>query len=953
MTVSLNGKIIPINSFRDFVEQKYTDSQDIVFTQFKDNNHNLPWEVAVGVKNQDHVSFVNGINTTYGGSHVSLLVDKITDALQDALFGKHRSAAQRLVIKDNFTLFLKCQISNPEFNSQTKGRMTYPRAGDIQVELPKKFIQELCGDNTITASILEAWKSRMSKNDKKLARERAKRLTIRKLEDAKYAGTTHGRQCSLILTEGDSAKSLAVSGLSEVNRDFWGVLPLRGKLLNVSKSTTAKFEKNDVFINLAKALGLDTTKTYETEAERRTLRYGSVVIMCDQDSDGNHIKGLVINYFKTYWPSLLRGWDFNRRSYLSNTSEGLRIQKGLAKEGCPEVETSFLKQLITPVIKVFPKRNANNLKEKWFFSQDEYDAWEAKLSKDQLNTDYKVKYYKGLGTSTSEEGKQYFSSLYRKDSPLLVSFKSMSPVDEDAIELAFGDNVIARRKWLEGESLPDPNTTSTELPTPLDASQLDSSTYHGLMYGGVYSYFQCSNKRALPDSIDGLKPSQRKILHTCFASRSLKEVKVTQLGGLVLESTAYHHGETSLFETIVKMGQNFTGSGNNIPLLDGVGQFGTRLAGGNDFAGPRYISVALSPLARYIFPEADDCNLPPNYDEGQQIEPERYIPIIPMCLVNGGTGIGSGFSTKIPSYDPLVLMSVIYNLVSIPGHFEHMVEVHEKRKQLLSEYRACVTEHTNKITTRMESIDIEAIRAQVIAAEKAAPVKKTATTKKKTKKLSLEARITKKVNSLRSKLSSEIGTTTRKMKKLQNQIDALKINLIPWYDHHKQPDCVNNISRGISEINGRFQHVTELPISEWTETFKVKLDSLLDRKLIRGYSNESSEKEVDFTIEHSGLPKQSNLAKQAIQRILAKPLQELLRLTTAEGVREMTVEEIIFEEFIHLRLDLYKQRIARSEESREYQIRQREKMLAISKIVTLYNPFTEAGLKDIRSELKK
>lgn len=106
----------------------------------------------------------------------------------------------------------------------------------------------------------------------------------------------------------------------------------------------------------------------------------------------------------------------------------------------------------------------------------------------------------------------------------------------------------------------------------------------------------------------------------------------------------------SLMMTIINLAQNFVGS-NNLNLLQPIGQFGTRLHGGKDSASPRYIFTMLSPLARLLFPPKDDHTLKFLYDDNQRVEPEWYIPIIPMVLINGAEGIGTGWSCKIPNFD--------------------------------------------------------------------------------------------------------------------------------------------------------------------------------------------------------------------------------------------------------------------------------------------------------------
>merc|ERR1719508_126095 len=171
------------------------------------------------------------------------------------------------------------------------------------------------------------------------------------------------------------------------------------------------------------------------------------------------------------------------------------------------------------------------------------------------------------------------------------------------------------------------------------------------------------NERSIPSLVDGFKPGQRKVIFTCL-KRNLhkKEIKVAQLAGSVAEVSAYHHGEASLMGTIINLAQNYVGS-NNINLLQPIGQFGTRLSGGKDSASPRYIFTQMSPLARMIFNENDDAILHQLTDDNQKIEPEWYIPILPMVLVNGADGIGTGWMTKIPNYNPREIVANIRKMM--------------------------------------------------------------------------------------------------------------------------------------------------------------------------------------------------------------------------------------------------------------------------------------------------
>ena len=175
-----------------------------------------------------------------------------------------------------------------------------------------------------------------------------------------------------------------------------------------------------------------------------------------------------------------------------------------------------------------------------------------------------------------------------------------------------------------------------------------------------FSTYDCA--RSIPNMVDGLKISLRKILFSAFKRKLTSEIKVAQFSGYVSEHSAYHHGEASLNGAIVNMAQNYVGS-NNINLLLPNGQFGTRLHGGDDSASERYIFTQLNTLTRYIFTDVDDAILNYLNDDGTLVEPEYYMPIIPFALMNGISGIGTGFSCSIAPYNPKEIINYLQNML--------------------------------------------------------------------------------------------------------------------------------------------------------------------------------------------------------------------------------------------------------------------------------------------------
>ena len=254
---------------------------------------------------------------------------------------------------------------------------------------------------------------------------------------------------------------------------------------------------------------------------------------------------------------------------------------------------------------------------------------------------WNIKYFKGLGTSTSAEFKEYFANKK------IVDFMCGTNTD-DAIDKTFNKKRTDDRKQWLGQYNKDAYL-DTSRPKVEYEEFIDNELIH-------FSAYDCA--RSIPNMVDGLKTSLRKILYSALKRRLTSEIKVAQFSGYVSEHSAYHHGEASLNGAIVNMAQNYVGS-NNINLLQPNGQFGTRLQGGDDSASERYIFTLLNPLTRYIFPELDDPVL--NYldDDGTIVEPEYYAPILPFALINGISGIGAGFSCNIPAFNPMDLVGYL------------------------------------------------------------------------------------------------------------------------------------------------------------------------------------------------------------------------------------------------------------------------------------------------------
>jgi DNA topoisomerase-2 len=595
--VTWNGALIGSNTFEKFIKLFLRDGM----TGFAYENCGPRWEIGAilashlysdeeELPEDKHISFVNGINTKKGGKHVENVTRKIlTDFCEVAK--KKKVDIKPGQLKNSVVLFLNSTIVNPSFDSQSKEYLTTPAAEfGSKPEYSGKLVESLAKLGLLEEAkhVLEAKTMREAK--KTDGKKRTVLRGITKLEDALMAGTAKSSECTLILTEGDSAATSAISGLKEVGRERWGVFPLRGKLLNVRDITVQKFNANEELTAIKKILGLEQGKKYKDVSE---LRYGRVMVMADQDHDGSHIKGLLMNLFHAEWPGLM--------------------------------QSGFLCTLLTPILKASKGKTVLS-----FYSIPQFNEWKEENSL----SGWKIKYYKGLGTSTPAEAREWFKDLHE------IQYVCDEKTD-DSINLAFNKKQAdARKQWL---SHYDP----TKMLIPVE----NKATYSAFIDNELIHFSNADNIRSLPNVMDGLKPSQRKILYCCLKRNLKDEIRVAQLAGYVSEHAAYHHGEASLNGTIIGMAQNFVGS-NNINLLKPMGQFGSRLSGGSDAASPRYIHTYMEDIVSKIFRKEDACLLKHIDDDGDIVEPEYYLPVVPLLAINGSLGIGTGYSTDVPPHRP-------------------------------------------------------------------------------------------------------------------------------------------------------------------------------------------------------------------------------------------------------------------------------------------------------------
>ena len=500
--------------------------------------------------------------------------------------------------KNNSILFIDQTVDRPTFSSQSKSKLT----SNITTRYSK-----LCMNILENSDLINYIKSKtLSKLNRK---NKIKKPYFERLEDANMAGSKNSQKCTLFVCEGLSAASMVSSGFGVLGHDYFGIFSLTGKILNVEKASEEKIDKNIVLSQLTQTLGLEYGKKYNS---LDGLRYGKIVCMKDADTDGSAIMGLLLNYIYTQFPSLLRLDDIN-----------------------------FFNEFITPQIQVTTKQN---IKEE-FYNHNEFSKW-YELNQNNIK---KIKYLKGLASNNSEDTLRYFKDFEKYLIPIQVDESS-----DYYMKMAYGGTkreINLRKQWVQT------CTEDTYLPR-VHKEPINISPF--IMKDLVlYSHESCT--RSIPNIYDGLKPTQRKVLFTLFSlpeKDAAKSRKVFELTAKTAEKAKYHHGDSSLNGTIMGMMQTWCGS-NNIPLLGHEGFIGSRFGLGQDGGAPRYVYANLNRITRYIFPKIDDELLEYIVEDGVEVEPKHYVPIIPMVLINGTKGIGTGYSSYIPLHNQFEIIDIL------------------------------------------------------------------------------------------------------------------------------------------------------------------------------------------------------------------------------------------------------------------------------------------------------
>lgn len=568
-----------------------------------------PWDIALGVSQEGKfrcVSLVNGVSVK-GGVHIKHLKNQIVDGLKKNAeklikkFGKFNSS----MITNNLFILMSGKIAGPEFNSQTKDEL----GGDISdyssYVIPTATLRKLW--IMMELKLMERYLS--AKVD--TPTRRVSTASIKKYTKARWAGGAKSHQCTLIPCEGDSARSLIHLILTHrsipMTYDTYGTFDTGGVLMNsrtkisVLKNGVVKRQQklvdNERLSSFETVMNLKHGVKYETETERKTLNYGSIVACVDQDLDGiGQIFGLLVSHIALFWPALIKA--------------------------------GFVKIMATPIIRAYPKTcssGKNGRKVESFYTDAQYSYW---LRDKKIDTSkWDIKYYKGLATHNDQEALHMFKTF--DDTITTIRWDDLAA---NTLNVYYGTDPSLRKIELVKDL--DVDEKTDEVCRRVEERKKDMACSRHIKIHT--KEFQIDNiLRKLPHIMDGLNPARRKVLCGAlkkFAS-SNSEMKVFQLAGYVAEAMNYHHGSASLEQTITKMAQDFVGA-NNIPWLLPLSQFGSRYAGGNDAGAPRYIKTELNrAMVLATFPADDVFLLEHVVDEGQTCEPVYYVPVVPTCIL--------------------------------------------------------------------------------------------------------------------------------------------------------------------------------------------------------------------------------------------------------------------------------------------------------------------------------
>lgn len=724
-------------------------------------------------------------------------------------------------VKPHVSLIISVRVANPKFDSQSKHKLLFPK---IPVKIEEDSLKQVEKWSLIDRlhATLEA--KRFAQETKGTTKKR-RAVHCLKGTDANEAGKKNSSKCTLYITEGNSGEGYLNTMLVKLpgGREFAGTLPMRGKSLNVmnaSREAIMKSESEGELGELKKMLGLCAGVDYTQPENYAKLRYGALMIMADSDVDGKHIIGLILNYFHCRYPSLLaRGFVMYYRSPILRAWKGKEVRK--------------------------------------FYTMNEYETWKAGIP--NIKT-WEHKYYKGLGGSEDKdiyedyETFRYVNCVYDADAPA-------------AMKLVFSKEMADKRKeWLM-------NFKSIAAVETMQMQPISLFLNYEFILFSIDD-----NQRSLPRFEDGLKESQRKIIHGAHKHWSIsktpkyKDFKVAQFAADVAHLTHYQHNEAMLPDVIVNMANHFVGA-NNIPWFKKAGQFGSRYKGGADRAQPRYAFTSPLKIMAYLIREEDRPLLKHVVEEGDEVEPEVYYMPIPMILANGAEGIGTGFSTFIPNHNPYDLIAWLRARLTNSKNYPALLP------------------HYNGFKGTIEVIDRNAKVA------------------KKEKLVTSDNHVNIKLNILPAPNSSPTTTSTDENDEendIENEAldDEEAENIVE--SHGKQKKSMVTTGDFYVKPDGTIV-ITELPIGRWPDSYRIWLSKLREEKFIDDFTNHTIKDEpVHFEI--FGWKKDVPINHKTLRLRRTYGLSNMVALNENNFPEKFDSAEDLMERWYSFRLPVYYKR---------------------------------------------
>lgn len=636
-----NEELITKKKLTDLSES-ILDKEDIITCKLANKNNKKEdfLEINIGIyesnDGQEHISLINGLYVSNSGSHLRYINKLILENLKSKLEKKLKDKVKitNKLISNFLFIFIKGDLKNLEFKNQCKNEISVSETRFKDYEFDKKVYKQIW--DKLESEFDRIYLDKISKEN--VTKKTSKLRGIPFYDGAVKAGTKDGHKCTLFVTEGLSASSCIDRGLcsnKELGYNYYGIYSIKGVPLNARKEIDykeikkngkieyiidkkKKLTENERLNSLIKVMNLNYSFSYdlneEGDKEYQSLRYGKIIISADMDLDGGNICSLLLTFFNIFFPNLFK--------------------------------RNVIKVFLTPLVRAHPKDSKKYIEE--FYTEDEYNKW---LEKNNTK-DYNIKYIKGLSGHSKKEVAQLFKKLNKN----VYTFN----LDDNAkkyFEIYYGVDPDKRKEILSSEHEYKEENLETKLKKhEITCSyQLNTNTKE----------FQLDNiERKMGHLVDGLNPSRRKILAGSMKKfkQSNSEIKIFQLGGLVSESMAYHHGSDSLNKTIINMAQDFPG-GRNFPLLLPIGDFGNRKIGSDAAGAPRYIETKLNKkLTDYLFPSIDNDLLEYNVVDGQICEPKFFIPILPMILLEDLSLPATGWKISIFARD---IDQVINNVIGL------------------------------------------------------------------------------------------------------------------------------------------------------------------------------------------------------------------------------------------------------------------------------------------------